>query len=69
MAKKIVRALRCKNYESHMIEQEKNPLTSTPIFIRENMATHYGWQKIGNEWLCPECIKAADNWGNEGDMV
>jgi len=70
MKEKIVTALRCKNYEEHLAENDKHPDRQTaPLFIRNDMVDDYGWQKSGNEWLCSDCVKNAGNWGLRGDMV
>ncbi len=69
MRKIKVKAIKCKNYDGHMVELEKNPLSSTPLFIRESNAINEGWVKKNGQWLCPDCVKAAGNWGLRGDMV
>ncbi len=70
MAKKLITALRCKNYKEHLAENDKHPDRQTaPLFIRSNMIHHEGWQRSGSEWLCSDCVKNAGNWGLRGDMV
>lgn len=50
MAKKVIKALRCKNYQAHLMEIDERPdCHSEPLLA-------YGWKKVDGEWLCLACL-------------
>jgi hypothetical protein len=70
MAKKIIVAVKCTNYDKHIAEIENHPdRHHSSLFIREDVARGRGWQKKGKGWLCPDCIRRSGDWGLEGDMI
>ncbi len=70
MAKKLITALKCKNYKDHLAENDKHPdRQSAPLFIRSDMVDYYGWWKYEGEWFCSDCVKNKGDWGLRGDMV